>query len=1052
MSEREYLTVLLLSKYVQQKGAVDKFASAMLRQTALLSEIPLSDRSLKTAPLDGNAQKFLLGFVNEAGQILESGAWAEDSAAISSGCDVADLVDGNLFSACLQDSQCGTGPRFEMLLKTLTDLLSMQLSVEPKGSFPQNSFGQQEEEAAPTRYAVLPFSNDVFDKHLAEIKLVVDKSEDVPDPRTSMIFQEVDHWQHGPKRPVDSAQREAQKLKAAKQKFFANRRNQWFMAEMMAYAASLTNAVGKALEPEIITVGGGAAPAAAPEKKEENAKPKANPKAGKKKEPVLTKKQQMLADIAASKSKKMEATADKDISGWRMACKALEQEPNPVSKYQKTKQYLLTLKTPQKRETLEAEVRLFMLNTLLLIWIDTCRKQKKEESLHLAALVFDAIHTFSSLRVPATKTITNCLTTTIKTLGLPKLSVPVPQGDRPLSFTFALQNSPAVDLKVPLSALQFQLEHCGPYFDRSIDSAPDPRVPFEPDAWQRKVLDEIDARRSLLVIAPTSAGKTFISFYAMKKVLEANNDDILVYVAPTKALVNQIAAEVQARFSKNYKYGGNSVWGIHTRDMRINNPTGCQVLVTVPHILQMMLLTPSNAKSWSERVKWIIFDEVHCIGQAEDGLVWEQLLLLAPCPIIALSATIGNPNEFNAWLQSTQRAIGNDLQMVSHPHRYSDLRKFFYSPPKTFKFEGLSENRAFAQLGLDGCREFTFIHPVASLSNRARGMPHDFSLEARDCFTLWQSMAKHQTDKYPISKDLDPSAALPAVVTKKDIIQWEAGLKDLLRKWLADTSSPFEDVFKDLNKDLAAVETRMDTQPNTEEEASEEEDDKRSHKSLLPLLTTLHEQDALPGIVFNYDRHLCEEMGQRLLAELETAETTWKETNSKWKAMLDKWEAWKKAMAKAEKKRPQKISKKGKGDDEVLSKEDLMRDSADTESSPWASFDPENPVEGFHFADNKKLTQEELAKAVKELVRRDVPAWQLNGLKRGIGVHHAGMNRKYRQVVEMLFRKGYLRVVIATGTLALGIVRMLIPTTMHLLTIYRTCLVRRSSSLETPCS
>lgn len=43
------------------------------------------------------------------------------------------------------------------------------------------------------------------------------------------------------------------------------------------------------------------------------------------------------------------------------------------------------------------------------------------------------------------------------------------------------------------------------------------------------------------------------------------------------------------------------------------------------------------------------------------------------------------------------------------------------------------------------------------------------------------------------------------------------------------------------------------------------------------------------------------------------------------------------------------------------------------------------------------------------------------GLQRGIGVHHAGMNRKYRQVVEMLFRQGYLRVVIATGTLALGI-------------------------------
>jgi hypothetical protein len=45
----------------------------------------------------------------------------------------------------------------------------------------------------------------------------------------------------------------------------------------------------------------------------------------------------------------------------------------------------------------------------------------------------------------------------------------------------------------------------------------------------------------------------------------------------------------------------------------------------------------------------------------------------------------------------------------------------------------------------------------------------------------------------------------------------------------------------------------------------------------------------------------------------------------------------------------------------------------------------------------------------------------IDGLMRGIGVHHAGMNRKYRYCVEMLFRKGYLRVVIATGTLALGI-------------------------------
>jgi superfamily II RNA helicase len=310
-------------------------------------------------------------------------------------------------------------------------------------------------------------------------------------------------------------------------------------------------------------------------------------------------------------------------------------------------------------------------------------------------------------------------------------------------------------------------------------------------------------------------------------------------------------------------------------------------------------------------------------------------------------------------------------------------------------------------------------------------MPDDFSLEARDCFTLWQSMAKHQTPDYPVDKALDPASALPGLIKKKDIINWEASLKAVLREWLADKNSPFEAVFNDINRDLAAIESQLDKElkhdePESESEEDEEDviEDHHNVDSILPLLTTLHEQDALPGIIFNYDRGLCEKMCQALLTQLTSAETAWKESNPKWKSTLQAWETWKKAMAKADKRKPPKVSSKkgGKGEDDVLSKADLMRDNADSETSPWASFDPENPVEGFHFADHKKLTQEELAKYMKELIRREIPQWQLDGLKRGVGVHHAGMNRKYRQVVEILFRRGYMRVVIATGTLALGIV------------------------------
>jgi hypothetical protein len=1007
-----------------------ELAVAFLRHTALLSRLSLAERLLDIPEGSEDVKSFLSRFSIGARTIIGSKTWPSDVKGLSSGCDVADLVDGKLFAACVQEPSLGGGDRYDLLAKATRALGRDEIASGPTDERSLSYLEEHKVKSATSTYAVLPFSNSIFEPHLGPIQLTVDKSGESIDATSATIFREVSHW-HNSKRPIDPKLREDHVALTTKQKSKALRRNQWFMAEMMAYAASLTNAVGKVLEPEIVTTGAKVKAPVAPvpsdkkEKKEENAKPKPSQKGGKKH--VMTKKQAMMADIAANKSKKDEVSSEKIVQGWRTTCAGLDKEPVMVGKYQKTKQYLLTLNTDLKRETLEAEVRLYMLNVLLTMWVGQCRGDGKENGLHLAALIFDTIGSFSKLRVPITKTITDCLDTSIKLLGLPKLGDISPEGDRALSFTFILKSPPAVDLSIPLSPKQFQLLHCGPYFERSIDSAPDPRTPFEPDAWQRKVLDEIDAKRSLLVVAPTSAGKTFISFYAMKQVLESNNDDILVYVAPTKALVNQIAAEVQARFSKRYTYGGNSVWGIHTRDYRINNPTGCQILVTVPHILQIMLLAPSNAKSWSERVKWIIFDEVHCIGQAEDGLIWEQLLLLAPCPIIALSATIGNPNEFAAWLASTQKAVGNDLQMVQHPHRYSDLRKFIYTPPKSFSFQGLSEDRVFAQLGLDGCNDFTFLHPIASLINRARGMPDDFSLEARDCLTLWESMSKHQTPEFPVDKTLDPATALPAVIKKIDIINWTESLKELLRQWLADDNSPFDAIYKDLSRGVAPRDApaikQTDESSDDDESDDGEIDDRHDVDNILPLLTKLHEQDALPGIVFNYERGTCERICRVLMKQLQGAETSWKESSPKWKSMLKSWEAWKTAMAKADKRRPVKVStKKGAGgDDEVLSKADLMRDAASSEASPWASFDPENPVDGFHFANKQKASHDEVAKLMKELIRREVPQWLLDGLRRGIGVHHAGMNRKYRQVVEMLFRKGFLRVVIATGTLALGI-------------------------------
>ena len=80
-----------------------------------------------------------------------------------------------------------------------------------------------------------------------------------------------------------------------------------------------------------------------------------------------------------------------------------------------------------------------------------------------------------------------------------------------------------------------------------------------------------------------------------------------------------------------------------------------------------------------------------------------------------------------------------------------------------------------------------------------------------------------------------------------------------------------------------------------------------------------------------------------------------------------------------------------------------------------------------------RLTTPEEAEAIQQVAERrtaDIPpedltvlgygAW-LDGLRRGIAAHHAGMLPAFKEVVEELFAAGLVRAVFATETLALGI-------------------------------
>lgn len=1033
LTERQRLAVVVLAKLLQDpksqlsKEDAVKLSSAFLLHQAFLAHLPLSARRLALADGVDDAPKFLRALCPIVEGILESEEW-HDQSFKSDVCDVNDFVDGRLFLHVVAGKTTAEGKVLETYkalasaLSTVSGTKTQDAIAQANGHAPAN--GTYAGEGKGKSLAVLPFSSPVFDKHLKSVKLQVDpKAGSAPSAVSHKVYQELTHWHNSKKPLVPKAAREEVSVK---KRIREEKRNNRFFDEMQKYAASLTNAVGRSLEPETVIVGQGKPTGRvlkeitsvdesdSAESTASSAKGKPQPKKGGGGKNAIKSagKKAMLEKIAADKAKKDEVVGDKVISAWTTSCRNFEADSDPRSRYTRAKAYMANLQ-PAWKETFGSECELYMMSALLQRWINLCQGKEKNKHIELTALIWHHCRNITRTKT-VTKEIISAVDLTIKTLGLPPTPPRSTDGltQRKLAFTFALP-SKVTSLSVELPNKEYQLRYCGPYLDRNFDSAPDPRVDFQPDGWQRKVLDAIDANQSVFAVAPTSAGKTFISFHAMRRVLEADDESVLVYVAPTKALVNQIAAEIQARYSKSFKYGGKSVWAIHTRDYRINNPTGCQVLVTVPHVLQIMLLAPSNANSWSSRVKRIIFDEVHSIGQAEDGVVWEQLLLLSPCPIIALSATVGNPNEFSDWLGTTQKALGTELVTVHHPHRYSDLRKYFYVPPQRFAFQGLPDKAAFGTLSLENATGFNHVHPVAALVDKSRGIPADLALEPRDCFELWTAMGKVQTEKFPVSTELDPKNALPEVSRKIDILNWEKDLKALLQEWLNNENSPYDKLLVELESSFRddKKEALQATRPSeTQSKGSAVPDDLL--QSTLPLLCRLQEQDALPAILFNYDRHMCEQVAEALLRQLEKDELEQVKSGPKWERKLERFEEWKKVQAKTASKKAKAPAKKGKGDkddEEKTSKLDQQRDAGGADVSAWETFDPAAPAEGYHFADYTRAQSSEIEQYVRQLTWRGVPQWLIDAIQRGIGIHHAGMNRKVssRQQLVVVSLRNY---------------------------------------------
>ena len=167
--------------------------------------------------------------------------------------------------------------------------------------------------------------------------------------------------------------------------------------------------------------------------------------------------------------------------------------------------------------------------------------------------------------------------------------------------------------------------------------------PFKPDPFQLEALAALEFE-DVLVTAPTGSGKTWIAREEIRRLLDAGRR--AWYTTPLKALTNSKYQEFMDEF-------GPDRVGILTGDRKDN--TDAQLIVGTTEIYRNQLFDSLRGGSDVD-ADLVVLDEAHYFSDPDRGHVWEEAIILTPPRIrlLLLSATIGNANDFAAWIEEVR--------------------------------------------------------------------------------------------------------------------------------------------------------------------------------------------------------------------------------------------------------------------------------------------------------------------------------------------------------------------------------------------------------------
>ncbi|MFH1641744.1 MAG: DEAD/DEAH box helicase [Nanoarchaeota archaeon] len=155
---------------------------------------------------------------------------------------------------------------------------------------------------------------------------------------------------------------------------------------------------------------------------------------------------------------------------------------------------------------------------------------------------------------------------------------------------------------------------------------------------------------NLLICTPTASGKTLIAELAIiKNILETGGKAI--YIVPLKALASEKFKDFKNRYAKLIRIA-LSIGNLDSKDPYLDD---YDLIICTAEKLDSLI---RHHTPWLTDINTVVIDEIHLLNDVHRGPTLEILItilrqVLKKIQIIALSATIGNPQELSGWLSAS---------------------------------------------------------------------------------------------------------------------------------------------------------------------------------------------------------------------------------------------------------------------------------------------------------------------------------------------------------------------------------------------------------------